>query len=179
MLLLRRFSLVLIFFLAACSGLPKRMQSEPYTKVGLRAVQADLEAFKKIAIRWGGTIISVSNKEGSSQAQLLFYPLNSFGRPSVNRVTEGRFMITGDEFLDPAIYKKGAEVTVAGTLVGKIKQKVGEKNLVLPLIAVKQIHLWPELQRYDDRYSPYFPHYYNPYHYPHSRFGYDFYYGYY
>lgn len=165
----------LLLLLNGCSGLPKAMQDEPYTNVGLNSIQADFTTHKGKPLRWGGTIINVTNKENSSQAQLLYYPLNRFGRPRIGE-TEGRFMISRDQFLDPAVYKEGAEITVAGTLAGEIKQQVGKKTLTLPLLSIKYIHLWPErLRYYDEGYYPY----YHPYYFHHSRYRRDYYYDWY
>jgi len=132
------------------------MQNEVYVDVGLHKVQADFAAYRNESLRWGGKIINVTNKEKSSQAQLLFYPLDHSGRPQTVTETEGRFMISKDQFLDPAVYKEGVEVTVSGILTGKIKHKVGKKTLSLPILSVKHIHLWPERRQYDDGYYPYY-----------------------
>lgn len=156
--------LALLFLsLSACSGLPKAMRNAPYTDINLNVVKTNISAYKGMPFRWGGTIINIKNKESSSLAQILFYPLTRYGRPYTERKTEGRFAISSSQFLDPAIYKEGGEITVTGVLSGEIKQKIGEKTLALPLIAIDQIHLWPIQQRYDNYYypySPYHPHYY-------------------
>ncbi len=154
------------------------MQDEPYTDVGLNVVKADFSAYKDMPLRWGGKIIKVTNKEDLSQAQILFYRLNSFGRPRVNIETEGRFMISGNKFLDPAVYKEGTEVTVSGVLARKIKQQVGEKTLTLPVLSIKHIHLWSEHRQYDDGYYLHSPYYY-PYYFPYSRYRHDYYYDWY
>ena len=167
------FSTVLIF-LNGCSGLPKAMQNEPYTDVGLNTVKADFASYMEKPLRWGGKIINVTNKEDLTQAQLLFYPLNWFGRPSITVETEGRFMISSDKFLDPAVYKEGVEVTVSGVLTAKIKQQVGEKTLTLPVLSIKHIHLWPEYRRYDNGY-----YLQSPYYFPRSHYRYDYYYDWY
>jgi outer membrane lipoprotein len=167
------FSIVLIF-LNGCSGLPKAMKNEPYTDVGLNTVKADFASYLEMPLRWGGKIINVTNKKNLSQVQLLFYPLNRFGRPSMAAKTEGRFMISANEFLDPAVYKEGVEVTVLGVLTGKIKQQVGEKILTLPVLSIKHIHLWSDRRQYDNGY-----YLRSPYYFPRSNYRYDYYYDWY
>lgn len=167
---------IFILFLSACSALPPVMRDAPYTNIDLNAVNSNLAAYSEKPFRWGGTIINVANTEHSSQAQLLFYPLNTFGRPSIDRETEGRFSISSDQFLDPAIFTKGTEITVTGTLSGEIKQKVGEKTLTIPLLRVEHIHLWPKRQSYDRRYYNHYPYFLNhPHYFYHPRFRYNFY----
>lgn len=166
----------LFLALSACSGLPRVMRDSPYIEVQLSSVVKNIAAYKEMPFRWGGTIINIKNTEKSSQAQILFYPLNRYGRPRTDRKTEGRFAITSTQFLDPAIYKEGAEITITGILFDEIKQKIGEKTLTLPLISVEQIHLWPKTQRNNDMYYPYYyrhPHYYFSHHYYDRGFYYD------
>ena len=169
------FSIALIF-LNGCSGLPKAMKNEPYKDVGLNTVKADFASYMEMPLRWGGKIINVTNKENLSQVQLLFYPLNRLGRPSITVKTEGRFMISANEFLDPAVYKEGVEVTVLGVLTGKIKQQVGEKILTLPVLSIKHIHLWPDRRQYDDNGYYYLR---SPYYFPRSHYRHDYYYDWY
>ena len=171
--------LLSLFFvlLGACSALPPVMRDTPYTEAGLAAVNSNIAAYQEMPFRWGGTIIDVTTTEHSSQAQLLFYPLNAFGRPNVDREAKGRFSISSSQFLDPAIFTKDTEITVTGTLTGEIKQIVGEKTLTIPLLSVEHIHLWPKRQSYDHRYYnnyPFFSH--NPRYFYHPHFRYDFYY---
>ncbi len=172
------FVLLFFVFLTACSGLPKKMRHEPYTRVRLKEVMENPSTYQGQPLRWGGTLVNVSNKKSSSQAQVLFYPLSRYGRPRTDREAEGRFAISQPQFLDPAIYKEGAEITVTGSLSGDIKQKIGEKTLVLPMLKVSNIHLWPKRAQFDHRFqrNPYY--YSSPYYYPPfpSYYRYDHYY---
>ncbi|MCK5829075.1 MAG: Slp family lipoprotein [Methylococcales bacterium] len=172
-ILLRNWSLAFLYlFLSACSSLPSPMRNLPYTNIDFKEVKTNSASFQNKPFRWGGKIIAVTNEESSSQAQLLYYPLNRYGRLKTNKEAQGRFAITRTQLLDPAIYKEGTEVTVTGILTGEIKQKVGKKTLTLPLLKINHIHIWPKYQRIDDRF------YYYPYS-PYSAFPYyrhDFYY---
>jgi len=152
------------------------MRDNSYATTHLSLVKTNITAYKDMPLRWGGTIINVVNEKDSSQIQALFYPINSYGRPRVDRKTEGRFAMTSLEFLDPAIFKEGTEFTVTGILSGEVQQQIGKKTLNLPLLTMEQVHLWPAQQQQDDRFYPYrpYPHYYYLYHryYPY----YDYYY---
>jgi len=174
---MRWFIALLYLFLTACSGLPNPMRSEPYTHINFNEVKKDIPAYKGMPFRWGGVIINITNKENTSQAQLLFYPLNRYGRPRVVREAKGRFAIARSQFLDPAIFKEGTEVTVTGILTKEIIQKIGKRTLVLPQLDINHIHIWPKRQDYNNRFYhyPYSPYYYYPSrYYRHSYFHYDF-----
>ena len=56
------------------------------------------------------------------------YPLNYYGRPQLNKPSEGRFVIKSTEFLDPAVYAKDKEITVAGTLARRYPTYDRQKN---------------------------------------------------
>lgn len=164
--LIRWFLAFLIITLSACSSLPSPMRNIPYTNIGFNEVKTNIASFHNMPFRWGGRIINVTNEESFSQAQLLFFPLNRYDRPNTNRETQGRFAITRAQFLDPAIYKEGTEVTVTGILSGEIKQLIGKKMLTLPLLKIDHIHTWPDRSSYDDRfyYSPYSSYSHYPFH---------------
>ncbi len=160
------FLISLLFFLNACSGLPKTMRGNSYSSLNLNTVKTNLANYQNTSFRWGGTIINVTNEKDSSQIQALFYPLSHYGRPLTDRKAEGRFAISSPLFLDPVIYKEGLEITVTGILSGKIEQQIGKKILSLPLLRMENIHIWPAQQQTDNRIYPYplFYPYYFPYH---------------
>ncbi|MGH8685383.1 MAG: Slp family lipoprotein, partial [Nitrosospira sp.] len=88
----------------------------PVTNVTYSQASPNLSTYKETSVRWGGVIVDVENEENFTLLQVLSYPLNSYGRPQLNKQTEGRFVIKSTEFLDPAVYAKDKEITVAGTI---------------------------------------------------------------
>lgn len=161
------FLVLLTLLLSACSGLPPVMRDKSYANIHLSVVNTDISRYQNTRVRWGGTIISVVNEKNSSQIQALFYPVGSYGRPLVDRKTEGRYAMSTPLFLDPAIYKEGTEITVTGVISGQIQQQVGKKTLALPLLTIDNIHIWPLRQQQEGGFYPYpryyYPYYYNPY----------------
>ena len=145
------FLFVISMLLSACSGLPPKIENAPWEDVDYRQAHENSERFAGLPIRWGGTIVDVTNEEEYSEMQVLYYPLNAFGRPSLRQPNGGRFLMQSDKFLDPAIYVNGTEITVAGTFSGEIDRKVGNKTIQLPLISSAESHLWPV---YKDRPFP-------------------------
>ena len=135
------FSLYLL--LAACSNLPPAIENPPLYDISYSEATRNIANYKDAPVRWGGAVIDVENEQNFSLVQVLYYPLNSYGRPQLDRPNEGRFLIKSHEFLDPAVYTKNTEITVAGTLKGDIERTVGNKSLRLPMISAKVIHLWP------------------------------------
>ena len=147
---------------SACTSLPKSVSDIPVVEISYS--QANQSTNKGASVRWGGSIIEVENEQDSSLVQILFYPLDSYGRPQLNKASEGRFVIKSPEFLDPAVYAKDKEVTIVGLLAGDIERTIGKRVVRLPLITATAIHLWPASERDDFyrrgfgdyRFSPYF-----------------------
>jgi outer membrane lipoprotein len=157
---------ICILLLSACSNLPPAIRDAPLFDISYSQASQDISHYKDAPVRWGGIVIDVENEQNFSLVQVLYYPLNSYGRPQLDKANEGRFLIKSPEFLDPTVYTKDTEITVAGTLKADIKRTIGNKTLRLPLISATVIHLWPA-------YTPD-----NYYGYGGSGYGYP-YYGYY
>lgn len=132
--------------LSACAGLPAAVKNVPVTDVSYSQASQNPSNYKNTSVRWGGVIIEVDNEENFTLVQVLSYPLNFYGRPQLNKHSEGRFVIKSPEFLDPAIYAKDKEITVAGTLLGDIERTIGNKTIRLPLLESKATYLWPVYQ---------------------------------
>lgn len=168
----------LVILISGCSGLPKEMQNTPFTDLNLETVSSNPHLYQSMTFRWGGTIISVENKQNFSHAQILFYPLNSYGRPQIDKKTQGRFAIKSDKLLDPAIFKKEMEITVNGKLTGEIEQKIDEKTVKIPLLSLDHIHIWPKLSPEESRYPYYYPYSPHPFFYSYPYYRYNLYYDY-
>jgi len=135
---------IFLLFLSACSNLPPAIEDPPLYDISYSQATQNIARFKDAPVRWGGVVIDVENEQNFSLVQILYYPLNSYGRPRLDKPNEGRFLIKSPQFLDPAVYTKDSEITVAGILKGDVERKVGNKTLRLPLISSTVIYLWPD-----------------------------------
>lgn len=161
-------SLIFLLSITACSTLPPAIKNPPARDISYSQASADITHYRGAPVRWGGVIIDVLNDESFSRLQVLTYPLNCYGRPDRNKRSQGRFYIDSTEFLDPAVYAKDKEVTVAGVLNGDQKLMIGKKMLRLPVIKASTLYLWPNYYYYDGFYPGY---YYGGY------YGYPYYWG--
>ena len=134
---------ICLLLLSACANLPPAIEDPPLFDLSYNQATQDIAHFKNAPVRWGGVVIDVENEQNASFVKVLYYPLNRYGRPQLDEPSAGRFLFTSTEFLDPAIYTKDTEITVAGTIAGDVERTVGRKTLRLPLILSTTIHLWP------------------------------------
>ncbi len=144
---MKPYLLALCLLLNACSTLPPAIENAPEPDIAYHQANQDLNSYKNAKVRWGGLIIDVENEQNFSIVQIMNYPLDSFGRPQLSQPTEGRFVIKTPEFLDPAIYTKNSEITVAGSLQGTIERIIDKKHIYPPLILASTIYLWPAYER--------------------------------
>jgi outer membrane lipoprotein len=173
------FLLISILFLHACSNLPANIKTPPAVDIQLHQTLTNAADYQNYPVRWGGTVIEVKNKTDETTMQILYYPLGYYGRPNLNQTSLGRFVTVSKQFLDPAIYTKGTEITIAGSFLSLVEKQIGEKPVKMPLIAIDTQHIWPKYRQnyyrgyydYPYRYYGYRGRYY-PYSYYRRGFSY-------
>jgi outer membrane lipoprotein len=139
---------VLALALAGCATVPPLDASGART--GLRPYQvANEESPGETVVLWGGMIVEVANREGSTEVEVLAYPLDARQRPQLERATEGRFIAVLPGFVEPLDYPAGRFVTLRGRLVGIREGRIGERDYVYPLVGVQAAHVWPRDFRTD------------------------------
>lgn len=160
------------------SDLPRDIASPPpHGNPPLAAVRADPGRFSGTPVRWGGTIAAVENRKNDTWIDVVGRQLERDGRPIVGDRSEGRFMAKLHGFVDPAVYAKGRELTVAGTIAGELTKRIGQFPYRFVVVDVHTLHLWQPLPKYprepppfwyDDPWAPFgFPYGY-PYGYPYG-----------
>ncbi len=112
----------------------------------------------------GGDILSTHNTEQQTFVEVLHKPLDRLEAPLTTNQSSGRFMARCNEYLDPAVYTKGREVTIAGRVLGTHTGMVGEIEYIYALISCIETHLWsrpnPAVYR---SYHHHYPGYWRPY----------------
>lgn len=152
--------------LTACATLPPELQSMEVEPVTLAQAREDPQGYMGRLVRWGGTILAIENEPRETWLQVLAKPLDRTGRPQEDAPPEGRFLVQTQEFLDPAIYTQGREITVLGTLAELKERTVGKRTIQIPVIQAKQWLLWPKRKSVEPVIYPYW--WYDPwwYYYP-------------
>ena len=89
----------------------------------------------------GGTIAGSRNTQEGTYIEVVEKELDYQGRPTYSDKTQGRFIILHDGFLDTAIFSTGRHITVAGEVIGKRIQPLGEINYSYLFIKNRELHL--------------------------------------
>lgn len=159
-----------------------RQQAEPV--VSFEALRGDPDAFKGHTVILGGDILKTHNTPQQTSIEILQKPLDRFEAPQITDQTAGRFIAQCDQYLDPAIYDQGRQITVAGKVLGSYAGQVGKADYLYPLISCAELHLWPRMSQdviypvYPYPYPWLLPRYYPWSLYPYYDYGWPYYYRY-
>jgi outer membrane lipoprotein len=124
--------------LASCATVPAPLQGQ-FTPTTPREAVA---AANGQAVRWGGEIIKVEPKSGSTCFEILARELDSNARPVPRDPSGGRFIACHAGFQDPEEFKQGRDITVVGHVTGIDHGKIGEFDYRYPHVEADAIHLW-------------------------------------
>jgi outer membrane lipoprotein len=120
------------------------------------------EVFKGKLFILGGLIVETRLLETGSQIEALHVNVDSLGYLRETAGTQGRFLALyprSKGLLDPMVYRKGREVTIAGVFVEVRRGRIDEMNYEYPVFEIRDIYLWEEQNDYAD-YPYYDPFYY-------------------
>lgn len=155
--------IILPFMLFACAPvLDRELISKGELNPSLSQLRANPEAYKGQLFILGGVIVEARLVPEGSQVEILALSVDSRGYPEegTRGRAKGRYIAIyprENGLLDPIVYKKGRQVTIAGQLIGTRTGKIDDLEYVYPVFEIRQIHLWA---------SEYYPYY--PYRYPYS-----------
>lgn len=138
--------LLLVALSAGCGPtfVPQTMRDQIDKNLDLKEVIKAPDQYDGKLVLWGGTIIKTINKKKGSLIEVVQLPLDSNGRPKDVDTTQGRFIVAIQEFMDPAIYAQGREISVAGEIAGVETLPLGEVKYTYALLRAKTIKLWPK-----------------------------------
>ena len=171
---LKWFLLLSLILLSGCAHvISKDLRTKSDLSLTLSQVRQNPEISKGKWVVWGGEIVeTINQKEGTTQIEVFQRPLGWRGEPSETTASEGRFLILGDKYLDPYVFRRGKKITVAGEITGEKIKPLGQMDYRYPLVSGKEIYLWPVYY-----YQPYPYSYYDPWWgYPYGWGGFGFYY---
>ena len=165
--------------LAGCSPvLDKRFMQEGVREFQLSHLVETPEVFKDHLFVFGGVIVDTKLTEQGSQIEGLFVNVDRRGSLEDPAYYQGRFIALyprSKGLLDPMIYRKGRQISVAADFVAVRTGKIDEMGYAYPVFEIRQIYLWDQYTDYPYYYwSPSYYHpypYYYPYPYPYYGYG--------
>jgi outer membrane lipoprotein len=120
-----------------------RLRADP--RVTFAAVYKNPEAFTGSFVIWGGEIVGATNPaDGTTSIEVFQRPLSFSEQPDVMQPSEGRFVVATEQYVDTYPLKEGRRITVAGEVAGAVTRPLGDMEYRYPLVAGKELYLWPE-----------------------------------
>ncbi len=151
-------SIVLLLIAGCAPVISKQVREQVSPDITFGEVFNNPERYKGQMIILSGIIIQIENTKEGTLLQILQRPAGFRGKPKDVDETGGRFLALDSRYLDATVFIKGRAVTVAGEIQEKRILPLGEIEYTYPLIYVKEIYLWPVIER--GYYAPY-PYYYD------------------
>lgn len=151
--------------LFSCAPVLNRdLMKQGVQNVSFDQLKANPDAHKGKLFILGGIIVETRFIEKGSQIEVLSLSVTSSGYIKERERSMGRFLAispTDRGLLDPVVYKKGRDVTLAGEFIELRRSKIDDFEYVYPVFEIKEIHLWEEERDYMFPY-PYYPYTYYP-----------------
>ena len=148
---------------------------DSFESTGPRLTYAQLKAapetYRGQPIILGGKVLSAKRLKEETRIEILQLPLASSLRPTFDLSTsQGRFIATKKEFLDPATIPSGTFVTVTGEVTGSVILPLDETDYTFPAVEIKTLRVWPKEEE-PPRIRPYIgpSYYWGPYWSPYWR----------
>lgn len=151
---------IVISLISSCGHvISKSVREHARADIPFSSVKENIDKYKGMTFILGGVIVATRNTDEGSTIEAMQTPINRYGTVIDPDDSSGRFMAVEKGYLDPLIYKKGREITIAGELIGSRKKQIGEIEYAYPLFKIKEIYLWREARDYYPYYPVYSPFY--------------------
>ncbi|MCA9422560.1 MAG: Slp family lipoprotein, partial [Nitrospira sp.] len=137
------FLLCLITLCAGCStpyknSLPPELSERTDPSLTFPRIQEDPDSFKGKLVILGGQVLAAKRLQDSTQLTILQLPLINEREPTTELTqSQGRFIATQQQFLDPATVPPGSRITLVGELSGSLTQSLDETLYTYPTLIIK------------------------------------------
>lgn len=146
----------------SCSPvLNKKLMKQGVRDIPLSYVKENVERYRGQLFILGGLVVETRLTEKGSLIEAVSVPVDAYGKlRSGGRYGERFYALypRAAGILDPVIYAKGREITLAGVFRETMKGRIDEMEYVYPVFEIKAIYLWEEKE--DHYLVPVYPWYY-------------------
>ena len=136
--------LLVLLSLGCAAGISRQVRSQVTYTGPFSDVQKAPDKHVGEIVIFGGKILNNQASPAFSELTVLQLRMDSRDRPKDSDQSEGRYLIQSEQFLDPAIYMKGALLTVVGRINGSEVRAIGGFDYDYPMLKAIEIKLWPK-----------------------------------
>jgi outer membrane lipoprotein len=138
------YSLILWGLIGCASGLSDASRAMVTYEGGFSELQNAPDQYRGAVVMLGGRVVETTPSAEGSEIVVLQLPLAMMDKPALDKRSEGRFLISTPEFLDPLVYRKLTLITVVGEVTGQVERSMGEYLYTLPVLRPIEIKQWPQ-----------------------------------
>ena len=157
-------SLLVIVTVLSCAPVLRRETLETGMRdVLISEIRNNPDSYRGELFILGGLIVNTKFIKEGSQIEALYIPVDSRGHLKDIELSNGRFLAIYPKekgLLDPLIYRKERQITLAGEFIEIHSGKIGEMEYNYPVFEIIEIYLWKEREVY---YPNYWDYHYYPY----------------
>ncbi|MCF8129814.1 MAG: Slp family lipoprotein [Deltaproteobacteria bacterium] len=137
-----------------CSPIiPKALLEQVNRTITFEALKKNPLAYEGQMVLLAGVIVKTTNTPTGATLEVYQTEMDWEDRPIHTDISKGRFLVDYGDFLDPEIYSKKRQITVAGKVLGVKSILLGEMEYPYPVIGAEAIHLWKKTKPLP--YDPY------------------------
>jgi len=142
---------IMLFFQGCTYAISPGMVDRADKTVRFEKLQADPDSFKGKLVIVGGTITQTSEVKRGTLIEVTQKRLDYWGKPERTKKTGGLFLVFYPGPLNMLAYAPGADVTVAGEVLGTSSPMIGDQQYADPILLVKELKLWQPEPRSSDK----------------------------
>ncbi len=152
---------VSLFVLTSCASvLKKDLMREGIRDFSFRDLMSNPDAYKGKLFVLGGVIAQTTLADRDSVIEALYVPVDRAGYLKDISEPTMRFLAVFPReqgILDPLIYRRNRQITLAGTFMGLEQRKLEQMSYTYPVFRIVQSYLWqPAVAvRYPYAWAPY------------------------
>jgi outer membrane lipoprotein len=137
----QKLALFAVAGVGGCSVIAPDVRAVAEPEAPYREILETADAYAGKTVILGGYVLEVDPGADESVMILLHAPLDSFEAPGDTDDSEGRIVVFHRGYLDPAVYREGRQVTLAGVVGGVIEQ-TDECPARCIQVETRDLHLW-------------------------------------
>ncbi len=154
---------VILIVIGCMAPFPKDVREKADRKLRFSAYRDNPESYKGKTVVVVGEVITTRPLKDRTEVEILHRPMDFTWRPK-DEGSDGRYIVVINEFLDPAVWKQGREVTFIAGITGSREGKIGERRYNYPVLKALDWMLWKPVpgdyyyRRYYDPFrDPFYP----------------------
>lgn len=141
-------ALSLLVLFTSCTShdyvIPEPLASRVDRSLTFEQLKESATAYIGKVVVLGGEVLKAKRLPAGTSIEILHLPLDGSEPVADVQQSQGRFLALQKEFLDPATLVERPRVTIVGEVTGVQTQRLDDIDYTYPVLAVKDLKVWPD-----------------------------------